>query len=122
LRIAHPASKRRTAQIAERFGIKYSIDNIYDLMDRITDPTIIKIKQTIYNHTLSLLTPRKKTIDVLFYDLTTVYFETSTQDEMRNFGFSKDGKHQHVQIMLAAIVTHSGLPIDYEEFPGNCLN
>lgn len=120
LRIAYPASKRRTAQVAEKFGIKYSIDNIYDLMDRITDSTIIKIKQTIYNHTASLLAARKKTIDVLFYDLTTIYFETSTQDEMRNFGFSKDGKHQHVQIMLAAIVTQSGLPVDYEEFPGNC--
>ena len=42
-----------------------------------------------------------------------VYFETSTQDEIRDFGFFKDGKHRHVQIMLAAIVTKEGLPIDY---------
>lgn len=55
----------------------------------------------------------------MFYDLTTIYFETNTQDELRDFGFSKDGKHQHVQIMVALIVTKEGLPIDYEELPGN---
>ena len=39
---------------------------------------------------------------------------------LRDFGFSKDGKHQHVQVMLAVIVAKHGLPIAYEEFPGNC--
>jgi transposase len=63
---------------------------------------------------------KKKSVNVLFYDLTTVYFETNTQDEIRDFGFSKDGKSQHVQIMLAVIVTQEGLPIDYVEFKGNC--
>lgn len=120
MRIAHPASKYKTAQLAEKYGVLFNSDNLYYLMDRITSEMIIDIKQTIYNYTVSLIATSKKKIDVLFYDLTTIYFETSTQDEMRNFGFSKDGKHQHVQIMLAAIVTTDGLPIDYEEFPGNC--
>lgn len=120
MRIAHPASKYKTAQLAEKYGVLFNSDNLYYLMDRITSEMIIDIKQTIYNYTVSLIATSKKKIDVLFYDLTTIYYETSTQDEMRNFGFSKDGKHQHVQIMLAAIVTTDGLPIDYEEFPGNC--
>jgi transposase len=119
MRIAAPASKLRTTQIGAEYGVEFKVDSIYKMMDQITKPCIDKIKKTVYDHTKQLLTEQKKTIDVLFYDLTTVYFETSTQDEIRDFGFSKDGKHQHVQIMLAAIVTTDGLPIDYQEFPGN---
>jgi transposase len=119
MRIAAPASKLRTTQLSAEYGIECKVDCIYKMMDQITEPVINKIKKTIYEHTKQLLAEQKKTVDVLFYDLTTIYFETSSQDELRDFGFSKDGKHQHVQIMLAAIVTTDGLPIDYQEFPGN---
>ena len=54
-----------------------------------------------------------------FYDLTTIYFETNNKDDLRQFGFSKDGKSQHVQITLALLVSNLGLPIGYEIFPGN---
>jgi len=119
LRIAQPASKRRTSQIASEYGISCNVDSIYKAMDQLTPTIIADIKQTIYEYTTRTLEIHKQSVDVLFYDLTTIYFETSTQDELRNFGFSKDGKHQHVQIMLAVIVTKGGLPIDYEEFEGN---
>lgn len=120
MRIASPASKLRTADIADKYGIELNVDSIYKFMDKLTLPTIKAIKQTVYNKTNSLLLQNNQELDVLFYDLTTIYFETGTQDEIRDFGFSKDGKHQHVQIMLAAIVTKEGLPVDYEEFAGNC--
>ena len=69
--------------------------------------------------TQNLLFGTEQALDVLFYDLTTIYFEVNNQDELRDFGFSKDGKHHHVQIVLAVIVTHGGLPISYEIFQGN---
>ena len=119
MRVANPCSKRKTATIAEEYGFDLQIDSIYKYMDLITPAMISETKKTVYKHTQKLLAQKKQTIDVLFYDLTTIYFETNTQDELRDFGFSKDGKHQHVQIMLALIVTKEGLPIDYEEFPGN---
>lgn len=120
MRIASPASKLKTANVANEYNIDMKVDNIYKMMDQLDAEVIDKIKKTIYNHTSDLLAQQRQEIDVLFYDLTTLYFETGTQDEIRNFGFSKDGKHQHVQIMLAVIVTTDGLPIDYQEFPGNC--
>ena len=120
MRIASPASKRKTAMISRDYGIDCNIDSIYKLMDQLTENTIIQAKKIIYNHSTELLSAHKETVDVMFYDLTTVYFETNSQDALRNFGFSKDGKCQHVQIMLAVIVTKHGLPINYEEFPGNC--
>lgn len=119
LRIAAPASKLRTTQLSSEYGVDCKVDSIYKLMDRLTAPVIDKIKKIVYEHSIQLVAEEKATIDVLFYDLTTIYFETSTQDEIRDFGFSKDGKHGHVQIMLAAIVTTDGLPIDYKEFAGN---
>jgi transposase len=120
MRIASPASKRKTAMISREYGIECGVDSIYKLMDQLTDNAITQVKKIIHNYTTQLLKEQKETVDVMFYDLTTVYFETNTQDTLRDFGFSKDGKCQHAQIMLAVIVTKRGLPIDYEEFPGNC--
>ena len=120
MRIASPASKRKTAMISREYGMECQVDSIYKLMDQLTDKTIDQSKKIIHAYTTKLLTEQKETVDVMFYDLTTVYFETNSQDTLRDFGFSKDGKCQHVQIMLAVIVTKHGLPIDYEEFPGSC--
>ena len=120
MRIASPASKLKTTKISSEYSIDLKVDSIYKFMDQLTEEVTNKIKKTIYNNTKQLLAEQKQSIDVLFYDLTTIYFETGTQDEIRDFGFSKDGKHHHVQIMLAAIVTKEGLPIDYQEFTGNC--
>ena len=120
MRIASPASKLKTTKLSSEYNINLQVDSIYKSMDQITTPIIDNIKKTIYDHSAQLLAKENEKLDVLFYDLTTIYFETSTSDEIRNFGFSKDGKHQHVQIMLAVIVTKEGLPIDYAEFPGCC--
>ena len=120
MRIAAPASKRKTARTAEEYGIDCEVNSIYKLMDKLTAYIIEQIKKAAYDNTASLLAQNNKAIDVIFYDLTTVYFETGSQDELREFGFSKDGKHQHVQIMLAVMVTTDGLVIDYQEFKGNC--
>ncbi len=119
LRVANPCSKRKTASISLDYGIECTVNNIYRLMDKLTDHHIKKIKEIIYTRTQALMLEYKREVNILFYDLTTIYFETNTQDELREFGFSKDGKHMHVQIMLAAIVTNDGLPIDYQEFIGN---
>jgi len=73
---------------------------------------------------------RKETIDfakkqyafdfsLLFYDVTILYFETFTEDELRKNGFSKDNKSQQPQIVVGLMVTPEGFPVDYEVFTGN---
>lgn len=119
MRIASPASKLKTTRFSSEYQMDCKVDSVYKLMDKINPSVTDKVKQLVCEHSTRLAAEEKKTIDVLFYDLTTIYFETSTQDEIRDFGFSKDGKHRHVQIMLAATVTTDGLPIDYKEFVGN---
>jgi transposase len=119
MRIADPKSKRSTAKLSGNFGYEMTVDSIYKLMDRMDDTVIERIKQISYEECCRLLSKVDQILDVLFYDLTTLYFETNTQDDLREFGFSKDGKHQHVQIVMAMLVTREGLPIGYELFPGN---
>jgi transposase len=119
MRLACPTSKLKTAAMAESFGIKGMTPNkIYRMMDHLNDKNIKNLKNAVYENSKSIL-GEKENVDVLFYDLTTIYFETNNNDTLKDFGFSKDGKHQHVQITMALIVTKHGLPISYELFPGN---
>ena len=119
LRVATPASKLKTSHLAHKFGCNFSVDSVYKMMDKIDDTTINNIKLSIASKSKQLLHSNNVDLDILFYDLTTIYFETNNKDDLRQFGFSKDGKSQHVQITLALLVSNLGLPIGYEIFPGN---
>ena len=55
----------------------------------------------------------------MFYDMTTLYFESEDEDDLRKIGFSKDGKFQCPQIMLGLLVAEGGYPITYDIFEGN---
>jgi transposase len=115
-RIANPVSKRRSASLLEEdYGIKIPLEKIYRMMDHVADRES-DIKQRIAQTTLSLF---KQQVDVLFFDVTTLYFESIETDELRAFGFSKDCKFKEVQVVLALVTTTKGLPITYKLFPGN---
>jgi len=61
-----------------------------------------------------------KTVEVVFYDLTTIHFESQLADEeLREFGFSKAGKYNEVQVVLGMIIDSSGMPVGYELHKGN---
>jgi transposase len=115
-RIANPVSKRRSASLLEEdYGIKIPLEKIYRMMDHVADRES-DIKQRIAQTTLSLF---QEQVDVLFFDVTTLYFESIDTDELKAFGFSKDCKFKEVQVVLALVTTTKGLPITYRLFPGN---
>jgi transposase len=58
---------------------------------------------------------------MVFYDMTTLYFESSDEDDLRITGFSEEGKHQNPQIYLSLLVGKHGFPIGYEMFKGYTL-
>lgn len=62
MRIAKPASKRKTAMISKEYGIECGVDSIYKLMDQLTDNTIIQAKKIIHSHTTALLKAQKETV------------------------------------------------------------
>jgi hypothetical protein len=116
-RIANPASKRSSAiMLEEDFGITIDLDKIYRMMDMIGEDSITRIKKVAYQNTLNLLGGK---IDVIFYDATTLYFESFTEDELKACGYGKDGKPGQPQVLLALMVTTDGLPVDYEVFSGS---
>mgnify|MGYP000142963534 CR=1 FL=1 len=61
-------------------------------------------------------------VDVVFYDVTTIYFESQNEDVLRKYGFNKDGKIGNVQIVLGLLIDSEGFPIGYEIFPGNTFD
>lgn len=115
-RVAQPSSKMKTVSILEeQFNIKVDLDHVYRMMDhvhRLED----EIKNRVSQQTVSLF---KGKVDVLLFDVTTLYFESTKKDELREFGFSKDCKFNQTQVVLALITTTDGTPMGYEVFPGN---
>jgi transposase len=73
------------------------------------------VQNSVYRATLALF-PQK--VDLVFFDVTTLYFESVEEDELRGFGYSKDQKFHMVQVVLALATTNEGLPIGYRLFHG----
>jgi len=65
---------------------------------------------------LSLFRPE---VSVVYYDLTTLYFESEISDELKCFGYSKDNKADKVQVVLGVVLDEEGMPLTYEIYPGN---
>ena len=58
-------------------------------------------------------------MDVAIFDVTTLFFESVNEDELRGFGFSKDCKFKETLVALALVTITNGLPITYRLFPSN---
>ena len=115
-RLAFPASKHKTQHILDKqFGKEHDLDAVYRMMDKLYE-RIDKVKQYTFNCTRSLF-PHK--VDLVLFDVTTLYFETTETDELRQFGYSKDCRFNTTQLVLALATNGEGLPIGYELFAGN---
>lgn len=115
-RLANPASKYKSQRIlAKQFGKEHDLDSVYRMMDKLYD-NIDKVKQCTFEHMRSLF-PNK--VDLVLFDVTTLYFESTEVDELRNFGYSKDCRFNTTQVVLALATNEDGLPIGYELFEGN---
>ena len=130
-RLFNPGSKLKTIDYLFRYqGIAINISKIYRFLDNLClrkdeeglgeKIAAIGLKRQVeditYAHTQQVLGGK---IEVVFYDMTTLYFEASDEDDLRKTGFSKAGKHQCPQIFLGLLVGQGGNPIGYELLEGN---
>jgi len=84
---------------------------------------VLEHKQALFSH----LTERWQDLfgakfDVLLYDLTSTYFESSRPDDendKRRYGYSRDKRSDCVQVVIALVVTPDGFPLAYEVLAGN---
>src|SRR5690606_6573190 len=116
MRIFEPASKLRSLELMEQFfGIKHSRKSYYKIA-----PQCIELKEKVEDLVVNFAREYHSfDFDIVFYDVTTLYFETFEEDDLRKNGFSKDNKPQQPQILIALMVTKEGFPIAYEIFSGN---
>lgn len=115
-RIAWPSSKLRASEnLLKHFDVDLSVDRMYRCMDTLEDKEIL-VQKTVLNAFRPLIGEK---VEVLFFDVTTLYFESASEDDLRRFGFSKDQKTHMTQLVLALATTQEGLPVGYKLFPGN---
>lgn len=116
IRIFEPASKLRSLELIERyFGIHHNRKTYYKMA-----PAWLHTKEFIEKQILGFVKEAYSfDYDLLFYDVTTLYFETFEEDDLRKNGFSKDNKSNQPQILIALMVSKEGFPITYEIFSGN---
>lgn len=116
IRIVEPASKLYSIELLNTyFGIKHRRQSYYK-----SAPQWLVLKEKIERIVVAFAkTTYAFNFDLLFYDVTTLYFETFEEDELRKNGFSKDNKSQQPQILVALMVSKEGFPIAYEIFAGN---
>jgi transposase len=115
-RIVYPRSKLKTTEYLRRYAGKYySEDDVYRYMDKLYNTQKELVQRISYEHTLQVL---HKGLQVVFYDVTTIYFEADYEDDLRKSGFSKDGKHQKPQIVLGLLVSQGGYPLAFDIFEG----
>lgn len=116
IRMVEPASKLRSQKLLlELFGINYDLTSIYKGLKSIAalkDP----VEKSLINFAQNNLG-----FDFVFvlYDVTTLYFESFTDDELRRCGFSKDNKANQPQVVIGLLVSRDGFPLSFNIFPGN---
>jgi transposase len=116
-RLVYPGSKLKTVDyFRQHLNTDVSVHTIYRYLDELNSKLKPEIERLTFEHTSHVL---KGNIGVVFYDMTTLYFEASEEDDYRIPGFNKDGKHQQPQIMIGLLVSNYGYPIGYQIFEGN---
>jgi len=103
-------------------GVDFAVaekDRLYRCLDR-----VLAHKDDLCKH----LVERWRTLfdasfDVLLYDLTSTYFEGSCdQIPKAGHGYSRDGRGDCRQVVIALVVTTDGFPLAYEVLAGNTLD
>jgi transposase len=116
-RISQPRSKVATVDyLKSYFDEDIELHKIYRYLDKLNDTQKDLIQSISVEHTRKILGGK---IGVVFYDVTTLYFESDLTDEIRKPGFSKDGKHSSPQIVLGLLVSIGGYPLAYSIHQGN---
>lgn len=116
-RLVYPVSKLKTVEYLYRYkGVTIKIDKVYRYLDKLHQKQMALVQEISYEHAKRVFDSE---VCVIFYDVTTLYFEAEDEDDLRKIGYSKDGKHQQPQIVLGLLVNAAGFPLEYRVFEGN---
>lgn len=116
MRIIEPAAKLRTLErLQEYFNVRYAQRTTYRLL-----PRLVEQQPQIESAAIAVVQNEfKEPLNLVLYDVTTLYFESFKEYDFQRPGFSKDNKPQQPQIVIGLITTTSGFPVMHEVFEGN---
>jgi len=118
-RLCDPCSKRSNwLNQNEYIGLEpVSLHHLYRALDKLADNNQI-IQKQIFQTGRDLFNQQ---LDVVFYDVTTLYFESEVEHEghLRQMGFGKDGKVGQTQILFCMMIDKQKQPIGYRVFKGD---
>lgn len=115
-RLTQPRSKLATVDyLKSYYDEDVDLNRIYRYMDKLHSTQQELVQSISVEHTRRLLGGR---LGLVFYDVTTLYFESATEDDLRSPGFSKDGKTAETQVVLGLLVSEGGYPLSYSVFNG----
>lgn len=116
-RICQPMSKAATVDyLKSYFDEDVELVNIYRYMDKLYDTQRDLVQEISVEHTRKILGGH---IGIVFYDCTTLYFESFIHDKLCEPGYSKDGKSKENQIVVGLLVSAGGYPLAYSVFCGS---
>ena len=116
-RLCQPSSKSGTVDyLKSYYDEDVNLSKIYRYLDKLYNTQQDKIQEISVEHTRKILGGK---IGLVFYDVTTLYFESDYGDGFRTQGFSKDGRHSQPQVVLGLLVSAGGYPLAYSLFNGS---
>lgn len=116
-RVSQPNSKLATTDyLKSYYDQDVDLNHIYRYMDKLYKTQMELAQQISVEHTRKILGGQ---LGVMFYDVSTLYFETGKTDVLREPGFSKDGKTTESQVVLGLLVSEGGYPLSYSLYNGS---
>ena len=113
-RIVEPTSKLDSLRVLADLGIYgLSKNQLFRCLERSVDQNYRKIiSQLCFDHVAS------QNLNLVLYDVTTLYFEVQEEDVYRKPGLSKE-RRLEPQIVIGLLVDQSGFPLGLQSFAGN---
>lgn len=112
-RIAYPKSKLATIRYLARYlGITVGKNRLFRFLDTLDKEKLTKIAFDF------VACRHSQGVSVCFYDVTTLYFEITNDDDFRQKGFSKNHRSDVPQILFGLFVDNDGYPFDFDFFEG----
>lgn len=113
-RLVEPTSKLDSLRVLADLGIdQISQNQIYRCLPKVIDKDYRStVSQLCFSHAKS------QGINLLLYDVTTLYFEVQQEDSYRKPGMSKE-RRLEPQIVIGLLADQSGFPLGLHSFEGN---
>lgn len=118
LRGINPRSKLATFEDRNKYILPFDDIKEQDLYKTLTQ--LAEYKDDIERHLHRKISGHhERDVRAAFYDVTTCYFESTKDDSLKKFGYSKDNKINEVQVVMGLLIDSDGIPISYDLYPGN---